>query len=170
MRNTGEARKRFFVRLLSLFFATSAVLSCTEEQRVFDEFQQVPLEGWEKPDLRLFAVAPVAEGGRYDLLIGLRTAAEYPFMSLALVVETEIVGTQPESVSRMETDTLHCALSDAQGRPKGAGVSIHQYDFPVRSVKLSAGDSLCVRVRHDMKTPALPGVRDLGVCLIRREK
>jgi gliding motility-associated lipoprotein GldH len=167
MKNTVEAKKRFFMRFVLLFFVAWTGLSCTE-RRVYDEFQRVPLEGWEKTDSRLFSVDPMEEGGLYDMFIGLRTTASYPFMSLALMVETEIVRTQPEAVSHVKTDTLHCTLTDEQGRSKGPGVSIHQFDFPVRSVSLMAGDSLCVRVRHGMKGNILLGVRDVGVYLERR--
>ena len=158
------------MRFVLLFFVAWTGLSCSN-RRVYNEYQHVPVEGWEKTDARLFSVAPIEEGGQYDVVIGLRTSMEYPFMSLVLVVETDVINTDTSysTVPTMRTDTLLCSLTDARGRSKGTGVSIRQFEFPMRSVRLAAGDSLRVCVRHCMKRDMLPGVCDLGVCLIRRE-
>ena len=166
MRSAG--RKWAFV---SSFFAACLLFSCSDRP-VYDEYQHVPAEGWERGDSRLFAVSPVAEGGLFDVAISLRTTAAYPFMSLALVVETEIVDTNALGAadSRTKADTLRCPITDVWGRSKGQGVSLHQFNFPAWPVNLRAGDSLCVRVRHCMRRNLLPGVCDLGVCLTRREK
>jgi len=108
-----------------------------------------------------FAIPKMQEDGAYSIDLGLRTNGSYPFMRLTLIVErTTISATQTKSTI---TDTLDCRLVDKNGNPMGQGVSYYQYDFHLADTKLSAGDSMYIAVRHDMKREILPGLNDIGI-------
>lgn len=92
--------------------------------------------------------------------MGLRVTGDYPFMALTLVVEQTVL---PKG--NIARDTIDCQLFDRQGRHLGGGISYFQYTFPVKSMRLKAGDSLRVTIYHDMKKEILPGVSDVGISL-----
>lgn len=153
---------------LLLFF-----VACTGN-KVYDSYKQTPVAGWEKNDTLTFCVPPMAQEGLYQVELGLRINGSYPFMGLTLIVEQLIVHSpdycQASHLPRMGivADTLTCKLIDQQGRVQGQGLSYYQYDFPVSDVHLKRGDSIYVKVWHDMKREILPGVSDIGIRYIRK--
>lgn len=65
-------------------------------------------------------------------------------------------------------DTVNCKLTDRHGNASGTGVNFHQYRFPITELQLQDGDSIHIRVRHDMKREILPGISDVGISLRRK--
>ena len=47
----------------------------------------------------------------------------------------------------------------------GHGVALYQFDLPLRKHFYLHGDSIHVRVRHNMKREILPGINDVGIQL-----
>ena len=47
-------------------------------------------------------------------------------------------------------------------------MSVYQFAFPVADVDLNEGDSVQIRIRHDMKREILPGIADVGIKLSRK--
>lgn len=157
--------------VLSVIFTAWTMVACVGG-KVFDEYEQIPVEGWDKNDTLTFSVPAVAADGVYDIGLGLRTTGDYPFMSLTLLFEANIIakksdnfsfGNSPERLSR----TLSCPLVSSRGRAQGQGVSLYQYNFHVATISLHEGDSLQVNIRHNMKREMLPGLSDLGLSITR---
>lgn len=161
--------KRLFyttpLRIAVILFAaaTLAMTACTGN-KVYDQYEHTPLAGWEKNDTLTFDVAKAAEAGTYASSLMLRINESFPFMSLTLIVEQQILPSHD-----ITTDTLHCSLIDSGGNFNGQGISYHQYRFPITTMPLAAGDSLHISVRHDMKREILPGISDVGI-MISKEK
>ena len=65
----------------------------------------------------------------------------------------------------LRTDTLNCRLIDKNGTVKGRGLSYYQYNLHLTTLRLNAGDTLNIRVRHFMKRENLPGIANIGVRL-----
>ena len=61
------------------------------------------------------------------------------------------------------SDTITCSLFDADGSIKGKGVSLFQYNSHIKDLSIEKGDSIEVRVRHNMKREILHGITDIGV-------
>lgn len=139
--------------------ATTALQSCNES-KVYDKYNHTPLSGWEKNDTLRFDIPRLADGGMYESTLGLRITDNYPFMGLILIVEQRLM-----PADTIFTDTVKCELTDRNGKTKGKGVSYYQFRFPVTKMQLNKGDSLHVRVRHDMKREMLPGISDVGISL-----
>ena len=58
------------------------------------------------------------------------------------------------------------SLVDRRGRRQGTGgISYFQYQQQLRDMRVKAGDSLVVYVRHYMKREMLPGISDVGILL-----
>ena len=158
------------------------LVSCTGN-KVYDHYEQTPTTGWEKNDTLAFGVPPIAADGLYAIDLGLRTTGLYPFMSITLVVEHDIIPTQTTTTSADSLDIpvsptlirnsravphiLNCSLVDERGNTKGQGINYYQHDFHLADLTLHAGDSLRLLIRHDMKREILPGISDVGIRIHR---
>lgn len=142
--------------------ATLLVLAACNRHLVYDKFMHTPVAGWEKNDTLLFEIPPVSQASTYQSRLELRVVDDYPFVSITLIVERHIY---PRNEVRL--DTLNCPLTDRRGNAAGKGISYHQYIFDMSPIQLQQGDSIHVRIRHDMKREILPGVSDVGIMMLK---
>lgn len=138
-------------------------LSACNRKLVYDRYASTPISGWEKNDTLSFDIRPVSGMDTYYMWLGLRTSEDYPFTAVTLIVEQHIY---PKDT--IVNDTVKCQITDRHGNASGLGVNFHQYRFPVNSLQLQDGDSIHIRVRHDMKREILPGISDVGISLRRK--
>lgn len=151
-------------QLVFVFMAAMLImLAACNRRLVYDKYVSTPVAGWEKNDTLSFEISPVDSAASYQSYLGLRITDAYPFTALTLIVEQHVY---PRD--EIKIDTVHCQLTDDRGNATGNGLSYHQYKFPITLMQLQHGDSIHVRVRHDMKREILPGVSDIGMSL-RRE-
>ena len=139
------------------------VLSACNRKLVYDRYLSTPISGWEKNDTLSYDIRPVSGTDTYDMWLGLRTSEAYPFTAITLIVEQHIY---PKDT--IVNDTVNCKLTARHGNASGTGVNFHQYRFPVTELQLQDGDSIHIRVRHDMKREILPGISDVGISLRRK--
>ena len=139
------------------------VLSACNRKLVYDRYLSTPISGWEKNDTLSYDIRPVSGTDTYDMWLGLRTSEAYPFTAITLIVEQHIY---PKDT--IVNDTVNCKLTYRHGNASGTGVNFHQYRFPVTELQLQDGDSIHIRVRHDMKREILPGISDVGISLRRK--
>ena len=139
------------------------VLSACNRKLVYDRYLSTPISGWEKNDTLSYDIRPVSGTDTYDMWLGLRTSEAYPFTAITLIVEQHIY---PKDT--IVNDTVNCKLTDRHGNASGTGVNFHQYRFPVTELQLQDGESIHIRVRHDMKREILPGISDVGISLRRK--
>lgn len=151
-------------QLVFVFMAAMLImLAACNRRLVYDKYVSTPVAGWEKNDTLSFEISPVDSAASYQSYLGLRITDAYPFTALTLIVEQHVY---PRD--EIKIDTVHCQITDDRGNATGNGLSYHQYKFPITLMQLQHGDSIHVRVRHDMKREILPGVSDIGMSL-RRE-
>lgn len=129
----------------------------------YSHYQHITISGWEKNDAVSFAIPPIQQDGTYQETVGVRISSAYPFMGLSLIIEQTVYPSL-----ETYTDTLNCNVIDKDGYAVGQGISHHQYNYPLSIVTLHQGDSLSIRIRHDMKREILPGVADIGMILTRQ--
>ena len=147
--------------IVMIFMITAmAVMSSCTGNKVYDKYQHTPISGWEKNDTLKFEVPKMNANGVFAANLGLRINSSFPFMGLTLIVEQTIY---PSHLTR--SDTINCQLIDKTGKSKGLGISYYQYNFALSHVSLNKGDSLVVKVRHNMKREILPGISDIGYTL-----
>ena len=155
-------RRLKILELLSAVLLSAWMVTSCVGNHVYDQYQQVPSGEWDREEVISFSIPPVSSDGLYDLMLGLRTTRDYPFMSLTLTVEAEVVGKKKTNYR------LSCPLVNQRGQAQGQGLSLYQYDFSVAQIRLQAGDSVHINMHHDMKRESLPGISDLGISLLRK--
>ena len=136
-----------------------ALAGCNRKT-IYHHYEHTPVGGWEKNDTLNFVVPSAKLRAVAQRDVELRISGEYPFRNLFLMVEQT---TYPSGIRRR--DTLNCELVNPDGSYKTRGVTLYQYRFPLTDISINEGDSLCIRIRHDMKREILPGIADIGVRL-----
>lgn len=148
--------------LLLLAMASTWLTSCLR-QTVYYRFAHTSLSGWEKNDVIEYGVSPMAEDCTLSEEVLLRTNILYPFQKLTLVLEQEIVPT-----GSTRRDTVECVITDREGVTMGEGTGVYTYGYRLADLQLARGDSLHIRLRHNMKREILPGIADVGIRLWKR--
>lgn len=153
--------RRSTLPLVAIALAT-AFASC-DRCTIHSQYAHTGEQGWERTDTVVFEDIAIPKGGVYAEAIGVRFSSGYPFRSLTVVVEQTA---RPSGATH--TDTLNMQLVAGNGRASGGGVSLRQYRFPLRSLTLQEGDTLSVRIHHNMKRETLPGIVDVGAWVERQ--
>jgi len=137
----------------------AAFFICCDPHRVYDHYVHTPLQGWEKNDTLQFNVPRLNRSGHFTMSLGMRISEGYPFTSISMIVEQRIYPGK-----RFHRDTIKCEF-DRQDPSQNNGVSFYQFSYPIRKIVLAKGDSLHIRVRHNMKREIMPGISDVGIKL-----
>ena len=149
------------ISLLLIVVVSLVILAC-KTSTVYYHFESTPIAGWERNDTLKFSVPALKEAGGYREDISLRLNSDYPFMGLTIIVDQTVFPGQ-----RHVSDTVNCRVVDEEGNVKGRGLGFYEYDYPLTHLRLNAGDSLQINVRHNMKREILPGVADVGIRVMK---
>ena len=139
------------------------LLAACNQGVIYNHYEHVDNDGWERNDTMHVYVPAVKEAGSYRQQLMLRTDNSMPFLSLSVVVEQDIFPSGMKLRKRIE-----CPLIEKNGRVMGKGISCYQYSFNLDDVELYEGDSLHVYVMHHMKRETMPGITDVGMELIKK--
>lgn len=155
-------RTRDLIARVTMIMAVALTFGACNRSTVFSEYKHTPLVGWEKNDTLTFEVLSVKSEMEVRETVGLRINDSYPFKALCLIVDQTVLPGR-----RTLSDTINCQLFDDDGKTKGRGVSSYQFTYPLSTRKLQEGDSLVIRIRHNMKREIVPGISDVGILLER---
>ena len=144
------------------FFATAMLLACYSDTAYY-HYDPIDLGGWDRAEVFEHNVPPVAKGGYYVEEVGIRADASFPYRSVSLVIDQWIIHTKTKNPSDFKSDTISIDIYDQQGQALGRGVNLRQYTYPFRSVNLQQGDSLSLRIRHNMKNKSIGGIANVGM-------
>lgn len=154
--------------IFSLFITVATILVSCNRKTVYDHYEHTPLTGWEKNDTLIYRMPVFDKGGDYSEILGMRISDNYPFTSICIIVDNTIIPKGNPLNLSTQSDTITCSLFDSDGSIKGDGVSIFQYRNYVKNISVEEGDSLEVRVRHNMKREILNGILDIGIQLNKK--
>ena len=154
--------------ILGLLITVATTLVSCNRKTVYDHYEHTPLTGWEKNDTLIYRMPSFAAGGEFTEELGLRINESYPFTSICIIVDHSFISRGNPLEQRTESDTITCSLFDSDGSIKGDGVSLFQYNSHIRNISANKGDSIEVRVRHNMKREILHGIADVGIRLTSR--
>lgn len=154
--------------IFSLFITVATILVSCNRKTVYDHYEHTPLTGWEKNDTLIYRMPVFDKGGEYSEILGMRISDNYPFTSICIIVDNTIIPKGNPLNLSTQSDTITCSLFDSDGSIKGDGVSIFQYRNYVKNISVEEGDSLEVRVRHNMKREILNGILDIGILLNKK--
>ena len=122
------------------------------------------MEGWESKDTLTFSIDSLTMEDTYVLSLGIRTAVNYPFQSLWVVVKQSW-----NTPLRQRIDTVACVTHDTHGNALGKGVARSQQLMAVDTLQLPIGARGTISIRHIMRRDLLPGISDVGIELRKAE-
>lgn len=144
--------------ILALMVLAISVSSC-DDSRIYDDYESIAQEGWERNEVLKFNVPKMQQAGNYQQWVQLRAIQKYPFQTVTLIVEQTVY---PKK--QFFRDTVECHIINEGGRLEGKnGISSTEVVAPLRSVQLNEGDSLAISIRHNMRRELLPGISDVGI-------
>ena len=146
--------------ILILAMAGFLMMAACDRSVVYNHYEHVDNEGWERNDTMHFYVPPIKQAGTYHQQLMLRTNNQLPFLGISVIVEQDIY-----PVGRKLRKRINCKLVEQNGHVIGSGISCYQYTFDVDSVQLNEGDSLHMYVMHYMKQENMKGISDVGILI-----
>lgn len=146
--------------ILILAMAGFLMMAACDRSVIYNHYEHVDNEGWERNDTMHFYVPPIKQAGTYHQQLMLRTNNQLPFLGISVIVEQDIY-----PVGRKLRKRINCKLVEQNGHVIGSGISCYQYTFDVDSVQLNEGDSLHMYVMHYMKQENMQGISDVGILI-----
>ncbi|WP_197018874.1 MULTISPECIES: gliding motility lipoprotein GldH [unclassified Prevotella] len=139
---------------------TGMLTAACNRSVIYNHYEHVDNDGWERNDTMHFYIPPVKQAGNYQQQVMLRTNNSLPFLGISIIVEQDIY-----PMGRKLRERIDCPLVEKNGHVLGNGISCYQYTFDVGNIELNEGDSLHVYVMHHMKLETMPGISDVGILI-----
>ena len=149
--------------VLPVMLAVALTIVACKGKTVYHQYEHTAVEGWERTDTLSYTIDDIKATADYQEEIGLRINSTYPFTSLFLVVEQHI-----RPMNLLRKDTINCRLMDKDGNIKGRGLNYYQYNFMLTTLHLNVGDTVDIRIHHNMRREIVPGIADVGIRLERQ--
>lgn len=146
-------RKLFIAAIIM----AAGIIAC-RPKTVFFEYQHTSVNGWENEDTLTFCIPAMKEAGFYNATLGIRSTRKYPFEKISVVMNQEIL---PDG--RHLCDTISCRIVDTDGTISGQGITLYQYEFSLPEINVHQGDSITIKLNHNMRSETIPGIADIGI-------
>jgi len=135
------------------------VFAGCDKKIIYTDFVKIPGESWTIDNVISFSPFITDTSAVNNVLITIRTGAEYPFQNIWLFVSTY------SPSGKTITDTIEYMLADAKGNRAGRGFgNIKETDLIFRKgVYFPEKGTYIINIRHGMRTESLKGVYDVGL-------
>lgn len=140
-----------------VIMAICPLMSCTTDT-VYHHFRHTAEEGWDKRDTFYFTIDTLLREGDYRTTLCLRTDATYPYRNLSVRAAMTV---RPGNTSIMQR--LDFRIENQDRRANGNGITLKNHEKYIGTIHLKPGDSLTVKVAHNMRRETMPGIKDIGI-------
>lgn len=157
--------KRLFHIIIAIAILSVAVVSCSDGQRDYSRWTDLPQEGWAYGDtlcLTLVDTSLVENDSlvRRPLSLGLTHTNDYPYSNLWIEVTYHGDG-------MYYRDTVNVTLADVYGRWLGSGFGANYQHLIELNPRADIDLTRPVLVRHIMRVDTLRGLDRVGVSVFR---
>ena len=150
--------KQFGFQFL-LFISLLIIIASCDDNRVFEKYKPVPVDGWNKDSLVVFNI-PVSDTlQNNDLFVNIRNDVTYPYSNLWLFIQIN----QPDGNALQ--DTFELSLADPAGKWLGrgyGGIKTRQVIYR-RNVYFPVSGEYEIKIQHGMRETDLKGIKDVGL-------
>lgn len=149
--------KQILFYILVLLLITGMV-SC-DKKRVFESYQKLDENGWNKDSVLVFNVALKDTTRNHNLYVNIRNKGTYPYSNLWLFLT---IGS-PDG--KQLTDTVEFSLAEVSGKWKGSGIGdLHDNQILYKSsVYFPHKGKYTFKIKQGMRDNVLQGIRDVGL-------
>ncbi len=152
-------------RIAIFAFLAVILASCNFSDTIYNEYKELPAEGWNKDSAAVYNVDVKDITSNYQVIANVRNRGEYRWQNLWLFVSY----TQPDSV--VVNDTIECYLADNTGKWLGSGFG-SLYEMPVlvkKNFKFKQAGNYKFTIQQGMRDSILTGINDIGLEIIKAE-
>src|SRR5690554_194793 len=146
------------IKHIILIFSVIVLFSACDSGRVFDQYYEIPKNGWHKDSVFNFEVPVEDSIHNHNFYIQIRNETNYPFSNVWLFVD--VIYPDGEAVQ----DTIEVVLAEPSGKWLGkgfGGIKTRQAIYK-RDVQFSIPGDLIISIRHGMREELLHGIHDVG--------
>lgn len=155
-------KMRFQITLLGLIIM---LFSACDNNRVFEEYKEVPRTGWNKDSLVVFEIPITDTLQNHNLYINVRNNINYKYSNLWLFIKIN----QPGQIAITDTFELALALSDGKWLGEGfGGIKTQQISYK-KNVFFPVPGNYKIDIQHGMREELLEGITDIGFRIERVE-
>ncbi len=139
------------------YLALLLLVSC-DANKVYDEYQAIPSEGWlAKTSIDFEIEMEDTEASVFSYLIGLRNNNNYRYSNIFFFVDIE------NPAGEHQLDTLQYLLAEPNGKWIGSGVGAIKHNIYKFKDEQSLVNGLYkIKVSHGMRDDVLLGIEDIG--------
>jgi gliding motility-associated lipoprotein GldH len=146
------------VKGLIVFFSCLFLLSCGNNQVVYNQYQAIGHSAWEKGKEYFFTFQIEENTVPYDITLEIRNNSLYPYQNLWILLKEE------SPAGTMARDTMECMLADDFGKWLGSGISLFQTSFPIKTNYLFTDTGrYTFSFRQGMRSDTLKGIQEIGL-------
>jgi len=145
--------------LCVLFFS-----SC-DNNRIFEQNQEIPESGWDKKNVVKFDVDIKDPATAAHFYVNVRNAEGYPYGNIFLFIKTVFPN------GKFSNDTLECVLADEKGKWLGTGVGdLYDNQIPFkRNVRFPQAGIYRFEIQQGMRPESVPLILDVGLRIEKAE-
>lgn len=152
-------------KLIMLGMGIALCLCSCDPTRVYEQYKNIPAEGWEKDSVAIFNVKVEDTLSMNNVYINLRNTSSYPFSNIYLFVRA----TAPTGAYTI--DTVEYMLADQFGRWQGKGFSkiLDNRLIFRKFVRFPRSGIYRIEIQQGMRMEVLPHVSDVGLRIEKAE-
>lgn len=147
------------IKKVSLLLGVVSLFLCgCQFNTVFEDYNDLPPEGWHKDSLACFSFHVEDTSSYFSLNVGVRNRGDYPYQNIWLFIHSKGPG------GATHCDTFECFLADKKGKWYGAGFGdIHDLDiFYRKEVRFTQVGDYNFCIQHGMRDTVLQGITNIG--------
>lgn len=155
--------KTLLTKFSTLTFVVIALFSCDFDKTLFNDYKELPVEGWHKDSLAIFDVNVADTTQNYAVLVNVRNRSDYRLQNIWLFLNYQT------SDSIVNKDTINLFLADNNGRWLGSGFgSMHEMSgLFISSMKFEQEGNYRFEIQQGMRDTLLTGINDIGLEIIK---
>lgn len=153
------------LHILSAICLLIIVCSCSLDVK-FSKYVPVSSDGWNLEDTIEFSTDTLRQDGRYGFTCGVRTRRAFPYQNLVLMVEREVY--RDSLIVLHKREKVTCPIVTQEGSFTGEGIATKLHETDLKDFIMQTGDSVVVKIYHQMTRQDLPGIVDVGMKMEKR--
>ena len=149
-------------RQIRFLLISVVLLTGCDRSTLMHSYQPIKENCWNRTDTIKFNLPSLDTEDRCHVLIGLRVTNIFPYEFLVMEVRQNY-----QNPISHRVDTIKYQLTDKSGNFTEKGLNYFQYETQGVPLDFKKGQTGEITIRHLMHKEELPGIMDVGVCVIR---
>lgn len=145
-------------KIRPLLLAFSLIWSSCQNESISNQYEKIPLAGWDSTDTKEFRVEILDTLSSYKLFIQIQHADNYRYANLFLLLHTSF------SNDTLTQKRIEIPLAKSDGTWLGKGTaSLYAQEWLVDTSKFEKRGTYVLRIEQNMREKKLPNIAAIGI-------